>query len=94
MANLTDEKVSDYFAAMGSPSASKLGTGAPHPYMQQTRTLDYVLVMSGEVTLVLDSEEVHLQRGDTVVQLVASHAWSNRSDTPCELFISSHDGKA
>lgn len=94
MADLTDEKVSDYFAAMGSPGASKLGDGAPHPYMQQTRTLDYVLVMSGEVTLVLDSEEVHLQQGDTVVQLGVSHAWSNRTDTPCELFVSSHDGKA
>ncbi len=94
LADVTDEKVSDYFAAMGSPGASKLGSGSPHPYMQQTRTLDYVLVMSGEVTLVLDTEEVHLQAGNTVVQLGASHAWSNRSDAPCELFISSHDGKA
>lgn len=99
MADLTDEKVADFFAAMGSPGASRLGAstsadGAPHPYMQQTETLDYVLVMSGEVTLVLDSEEVHLQAGDTVVNLGASHAWSNRSDTPCELFLSMHDGKA
>ena len=79
---------------MGSPGASRLSNGAPHPYMQQTRTLDYVLVMSGEVTLVLDTEEVHLRTGDTVVQLGGSHAWSNRSDTLCELFLSSHDGKA
>jgi mannose-6-phosphate isomerase-like protein (cupin superfamily) len=93
MADLTDEKVSDFFDAMGSPGASKLGTDAPHPYMQQTRTLDYVLVMSGEVTLVLDTEEVHLKRGDTVVQIGGSHAWSNRSDAPCELFVSMHDGK-
>ena len=94
MDDLTDEKVSDFFDAMGSPGASKLGTDAPHPYMQQTRTLDYVLVMSGEVTLVLDTEEVHLKRGDTVVQIGGSHAWSNCSDAPCELFISMHDGKA
>lgn len=93
MADLTDEKVSDYFQAMGAPGASKLGEGSPHPYMQQTRTLDYVLVMSGEVTLVLDTEEVHLSTGDTVVQLGGSHAWSNRSDTLCELFVSTHDGK-
>jgi uncharacterized cupin superfamily protein len=78
---------------MGAPGASKLGEGAPHPYMQQTRTLDYVLVMSGEVTLVLDTEEVRLNTGDTVVQLGGSHAWSNRSDALCELFISTHDGK-
>ncbi len=90
---LTDEKVSDYFAAMGAPGASRLGDGARHPYMQQTSTLDYILVLSGEVTLVLDTEEVHLSKGDTVVNLGGSHAWSNRSDSPCELFVSVHDGR-
>lgn len=94
MADITEEKVSDFFASMGSPGASRLGAGSPHPYMQQTDTLDYVLVMSGEVTLVLDTEEVHLQTGDTVVNIGASHAWSNRSDAPCELFVSMHDGKS
>lgn len=93
MDGLTDEKVSDYFAAMGAPGASRLGEGAPHPYMQQTDTLDYVLVLSGDVTLVLDTEEVHLSTGDTVVNLGGSHAWSNRSDSPCELFVSVHDGQ-
>jgi mannose-6-phosphate isomerase-like protein (cupin superfamily) len=90
---LTDEKVSDYFADMGAPEASCLGKGAPHPYMQQTRSLDYVLVLSGEVTMVLDMEEVHLDTGDTVINLGGSHAWSNRSSDPCELFLSTHDGR-
>lgn len=90
---ITEEKVADYFEAMGSPQAWQAGSDRRHPYMQQTRTLDYIMVMSGEVTLVLDTEEVHLSAGDTVVQLGASHAWSNRSDRPCELFISSHDGQ-
>ncbi|NND50239.1 MAG: cupin domain-containing protein, partial [Rhizobiales bacterium] len=78
MGTLTDEKVADYFDAMGSPQASRLGTGAPHPYMQQTSSLDYVFVLDGEVTLILDTEQVHLNQGDTVVLLGASHAWSNR----------------
>jgi mannose-6-phosphate isomerase-like protein (cupin superfamily) len=93
MDGLTDEKVSDYFAAMGTPEASRLGDGSPHPYMQQTRSLDYVLVLSGEVTMVLDTEEIDLSTGDTVVNLGGSHAWSNRSGAPCELFFSTHDGK-
>jgi mannose-6-phosphate isomerase-like protein (cupin superfamily) len=92
MGSVTDEKVADFFSAMGSPNASRLGEGAPHPYMQQTDTLDYVFILDGEVTLVLDSEEVYLRKGDTVVQLGASHSWSNKSDKPCELVISSHDG--
>jgi uncharacterized cupin superfamily protein len=43
------------------------------------------------VTLVLDTEEVALCAGDTVVQRGTNHAWSNRSDKPCRIAISSHD---
>ena len=83
--------VAAFFAAMGSPRAAAGGTGAPHPYMQKTRTLDFCLVLEGEVTLVLDDEEVALSAGDTVVQRGTNHAWSNRSDAPCRIAISSHD---
>jgi mannose-6-phosphate isomerase-like protein (cupin superfamily) len=65
--------------------------GSQHPTMQKTRTLDFCLVLEGEIMLVLDTEEVHLKAGDTVVQRGTSHAWSNRSDRPCTLAISSHD---
>jgi mannose-6-phosphate isomerase-like protein (cupin superfamily) len=67
------------------------GVRAPHAGMQKTRTLDFCIVLEGEITLVLDTEEVELKAGDTVVQRGASHAWSNRSDRPCTLAISSHD---
>ena len=60
--------------------------------MQKTRTLDFCLVLEGEITLVLDTEEVHLKAGDTVVQRGTNHAWSNRSDAPCVIAFSSHDG--
>jgi len=59
--------------------------------VQQTRTLDFCLVLEGEVTLVLDTEEVELRAGDTVVQRGTRHAWSNRSDASCVIAISSHD---
>jgi mannose-6-phosphate isomerase-like protein (cupin superfamily) len=85
-------EVEAYFRAMGSPQASTYGPAAPHPYMQKTRTLDFCLVLEGEITLVLDSEEVHLQAGDTVIQRGTNHAWSNRSDAPCVIAMSSHDG--
>src|SRR5918996_739454 len=48
---------------------------APHPYMQRTRTLDFCLILEGEITLVLDTEEVTLTAGDTVVQRGTHHAW-------------------
>jgi quercetin dioxygenase-like cupin family protein len=50
-------------------------------------------VLEGEVTLVLDQQEVHLSAGDTVVQRGTNHAWSNRSSRPCKIAISSHDGE-
>jgi len=83
--------VARFFRAMGSPQASTYAKSAPHPYMQQTRTLDFCLVLQGEVTLVLDTEDVHLKAGDSVIQRGTNHAWSNRSDRPCRIAISSHD---
>ena len=85
-------EVQDFFAAMGSPAASTYAADAPHPYMQKTRTLDLCLVLDGEITLVLDTAEVHLKAGDTVVQRGTNHAWSNRSDKPCTIAFSVHDG--
>jgi hypothetical protein len=84
-------EVAEFFRAMGSPAASTYGPKAPHPYMQKTRTLDFCLILAGEITLVLDTAEVHLVAGDTVVQRGTNHAWSNRSDRPCTIAISSHD---
>ena len=86
------KEVQAYFDAMGSPSASTWSPDARHPYMQKTRTLDFGLVIEGSITLVLDTEEVHLTAGDTVVQRGTNHAGSNRSDTPCVVAFSSHDG--
>jgi mannose-6-phosphate isomerase-like protein (cupin superfamily) len=85
------DEVAAFFRAMGSPAASTYSPRAPHPYMQKTRTLDFCLILEGEITLVLDTAEVQLLAGDTVVQRGTNHAWSNRSDRPCTIAISSHD---
>lgn len=85
------KEVEAFFRAMGSPAASTYSPHAPHPYMQKTPTLDFCLVLDGEITLVLDTAEVHLKAGDTVVQRGTNHAWSNRSNRPCRIAFSSHD---
>lgn len=84
-------QVAAYFKMMGAPEISTYSANAPHPYMQKAGTLDFCLVIDGEITLVLDTEEVHLKSGDTVVQRGTNHAWSNRSDRPCVIAFSSHD---
>jgi quercetin dioxygenase-like cupin family protein len=61
--------------------------------MHRTKTVDYGIVLSGEITMVLDEEEVPLQAGDIVVQRGTNHAWSNRSDKPCRMAFILIDGK-
>jgi quercetin dioxygenase-like cupin family protein len=48
--------------------------------MHRTRTLDYVVMIEGELVLILDDSEVVLKPGDVVVQRGTDHAWENRSD--------------
>lgn len=85
-------QVAAYFASTGSPEASTYSPAAPHPYMQKTATLDFCLVLKGRITLVLDTQEVELEEGDTVVQRGTNHAWSNRSSEPCTIAFTLVDG--
>lgn len=55
--------------------------------MHATRTLDYDLVLSGKLTLVLDHEEVELSAGDVVVLRGDRHTWENRSDEPAVMAV-------
>jgi len=87
-------EVEAFFRSMGSPRASTYSAQSPHPYMQKTRTLDFGIVLEGEIVLVLDTDEVALKTGDFIVQRGTNHAWSNRSNKPAVVAIASHDGRA
>ena len=54
--------------------------GGKRTVMHRTQTLDYAVVIEGEVVLILDDSEVTLQKSDVVVQRGTNHAWENRSD--------------
>jgi hypothetical protein len=51
-----------------------------HPGMHRTATVDYALILQGEVVAVLDTEETTLRSGDVLIQRGTHHAWANRSD--------------
>ncbi len=53
--------------------------------MHRTETIDYAIVLSGEIYLLLDAQDVLVRVGDVVVQCGTNHAWSNRSDKPCKI---------
>jgi len=63
----------------------KRGHPARHPAIHRTRSLDYVIVLEGEIDLLLDDGDVRLKAGDVVVQQATNHAWINRGMATCRL---------
>ena len=59
--------------------------GARHPGMHRTRSVDYAIVLEGEIDMLLDEGEVHLAAGDVLVQQGTDHAWVNRGERPCRI---------
>jgi len=71
----------EYFSSMGARAAD--AATRRHPGMHKTVTVDYAVVLSGEIYAVMDEGEVLLRAGDCLVQRGTSHAWSNRTQEPC-----------
>ncbi|HUQ74131.1 MAG TPA: cupin domain-containing protein [Burkholderiales bacterium] len=59
--------------------------GARHAAMHRTRSIDYAIVLEGEIEMLLDDSEVHLGAGDVLVQQGTNHAWVNRGRAPCRI---------
>jgi hypothetical protein len=87
-----EREVRAFFQSMGSPGACAYSREAPHPYMQKTKTLDFCIVLEGEVVLQLDTQEVRMKAGEIAIVRGSRHAWSNRSNNPAVVAIASHDG--
>lgn len=81
------------FAEIGDASASTAKANSPHPLMHRTETVDYGVVIEGEIVLVLDDSEVALKPGGVVIQRGTNHAWANRSDKPCRMLFVLVDGR-
>jgi mannose-6-phosphate isomerase-like protein (cupin superfamily) len=67
--------------------------GARHAAMHRTRSIDYAIVLEGEIDMLLDDSEVHLTAGDVLVQQGTNHAWVNRGPTPCRMAFVLIDAK-
>lgn len=59
--------------------------GGKRTPMHRTSTVDYCILMQGELVLVLEGSEITLKAGDVVVQRGTNHAWENRSDKPARM---------
>jgi mannose-6-phosphate isomerase-like protein (cupin superfamily) len=70
----------------GSGRSAALDRGNPrHPGFHKTHSIDYAIVLSGEIHALMDEGEVLLKAGDVLIQRGTNHAWSNRTDAPAYL---------
>jgi quercetin dioxygenase-like cupin family protein len=70
----------------GSSARAAFDRGSPrHPGFHRTSSVDYAIVLAGEIYALMDEGEVLLKQGDVLVQRGTNHAWSNRSDAPAYL---------
>lgn len=86
-------RMTDAFMQAGDAAVSTVKPGSPHPLMHRTQSIDYGVVMDGELTLVLDDSKVQLGAGSVVVQRGTNHAWANRSGRPCRMLFVLVDGQ-
>lgn len=87
------ERMKDAFTQAGDAAVSTVKADSPHPLMHRTESIDYGVVIEGELTLVLDDSEVQLRPGSVVVQRGTNHAWANRSGRPCRMLFVLVDGR-
>jgi len=69
--------------ALGAKSSG--GVSNRHPFMHRTDSIDYALVLDGEIDMLLDDTEVHCTTGDVIIQRGTNHAWVNRGSATCRI---------
>jgi mannose-6-phosphate isomerase-like protein (cupin superfamily) len=80
-------RMGEMFEQIGDKGASTVKENSPHPLMHRTESIDYGIVIEGEITLVLDDGEVPLKTGAVVIQRGTNHAWANRSGKMCRMLF-------
>jgi len=100
-AEITEEDPTQQWigTAIAGGSVFRLGLYEPGVAERWHRsdTIDYAVVLSGEMWMQLDKEEVHLKTGDVVIQRGTIHNWVNRGEKPCLMLyvlIATEGGKS
>lgn len=82
------EAVFDEIGGREEREAGSEHSGDKHFWFHRTESIDYAVVLEGEITLLVDEGEATLKAGDVAIQRATAHAWSNRSDkTARVLFV-------
>ena len=90
--NMDAKTAREHFAEIGAGDASTADTAA-HPFMHRTESVDYGIVLEGEMTLIVDKGETVVRAGDIIIQRGTNHAWANRSGKNCRIAFILIDGQ-
>ncbi len=91
---MSPDEAQAHFAEVGAGDASShSGAASRHAFMHRTETVDYGIVLEGELTLILDIGETVVRAGDIVIQRGTNHGWANRSDKNCRIAFVLVDGR-
>ena len=91
--NMTPEEAAAHFAEIGAGHASNAAkAGAKHALMHRTKTVDYGIVLEGELVLIMDEGETVCRAGDIIIQRGTNHGWANRTDKNCRIAFILIDG--
>jgi hypothetical protein len=83
-----------HFELINAGTASTAHRGSQtHPFMHRTETIDYGIILQGEIYLIVDKGEILCRPGDIIIQRGTNHAWANRSDQVCRIAFILIDGK-
>ena len=88
-----EAKLPPEMIAKGITNAPARGIAVRHPLMHRTRSLDYAVILAGEIDMMLDDTSVHLKPGDVIVQQATNHAWVNHGKEPCRILFVLMDSK-
>jgi mannose-6-phosphate isomerase-like protein (cupin superfamily) len=92
--DMTPEEAKAHFAEIGAADASSYtGKESRHAHMHRTETIDYGIVLEGEVVLIVDEGETTVRAGDIVVQRGTNHGWANRTERNCRIAFVLIDGR-
>ena len=67
---------------------------ARHANMHRTKSIDYAIILDGEIDMLMDNSEIHLKPGDVVIQQGTNHAWVNNSGKNCRIAFVLIDAKS
>jgi uncharacterized cupin superfamily protein len=92
---MSAEEARSHFEEIGAAdAASHTGdANSRHAFMHRTETIDYGIILQGEITLLMDEGETIVRAGDVIVQRGTNHGWANRSYANCRIAFVLIDGE-